>query len=190
MSGESNVCATQKLCEFAVTTDFEQIPAHLVREAKLLLLDHIGCALAGKSVDKGRIAVELAQSLGGAADSTIIGAQGKVAVTNAAFANGELFNALDWDPIPHTLPCVIAGTLALAERERASGAELLAAIVVAYEIASRLAEVLPGDLTPNRTATALRFSAPSLARGASCGSIATGWPTPSASAALPHRYLQ
>jgi 2-methylcitrate dehydratase PrpD len=43
---------------------------------------------------------------------------------------------------------VIAGTLALAERQHASGAELIVAIAVAYEIASRMAEALPGDLTP------------------------------------------
>jgi 2-methylcitrate dehydratase PrpD len=57
-------------------------------------------------------------------------------------------NALDWDAIPHTVPCALAGTLALAERQHASGGELIAAVAVAYEIASRMAEVLPGDLTP------------------------------------------
>jgi 2-methylcitrate dehydratase PrpD len=118
-----------------------------VQEIKLLVLDHIGCALAGTMVDKGHIAADLARYLAGPPDATIIGQRNKTAATNAAFANAELFNALDWDPIPHTLPCVIAGTLALAEREHASGAELVVAIAVAYEIASRMAEVLPGDLT-------------------------------------------
>jgi 2-methylcitrate dehydratase PrpD len=148
MPKSESVCATQSLASFAAEARFDDLPAPLVREAKLLVLDHIGCALSGTAVDKGRIAVELAQRLGGPPEATIIGQESKVSVTNAAFANGELFNALDWDPIPHTLPCVIAGTLALAEQKHASGAELIVAIAVAYEIASRMAEVLPGDLTP------------------------------------------
>jgi 2-methylcitrate dehydratase PrpD len=141
-------CATHRLADFAVDARLEDIPAPLAREIKFLLLDHIGCALVGASVDKGRIAVELAESLGGPHQGTIIGAGRKVAAPNAAFANGELMNALDWDVIPHTGPGVIAGALALAERQGTSGAELIVAIAAGYEIASRLAEVLPGDLTP------------------------------------------
>jgi 2-methylcitrate dehydratase PrpD len=148
MSETQTICATRRLADFAAEARFADLPARLVREAKFLLLDHVGCALAGARVDKGRIAIELTESLGGAREATIIGRRRKVAVTNAAFANGELFNALDWDAIPHTLPCVIAGTLAVAQQQRSSGAELAVAIVVAYEIASRMAAVLPGDLTP------------------------------------------
>jgi 2-methylcitrate dehydratase PrpD len=138
--------ATHSLADFAVDARFENLPEALVREVKFLLLDHIGCALAGGTVPKGRIAIELAAGQGASNEATVIGA-GKASAASAAFANGELMNALDWDAIPHTIPCVIAGTLALAERQKASGRELIAAIAVAYEIASRMAEVLPGDLT-------------------------------------------
>ena len=147
MSGSGSMCATRALADFAVETQFEHLPAALVQEAKYILLDHIGCAIAGAQVAKGRIAVEFAEATGGKAEATIIGSGCKVPAASAAFANGELMNALDWDAIPHTVPCVLAGTLAMAERQRASGPDLIAAVAVGYEIASRMAEVLPGDLT-------------------------------------------
>ena len=137
---------TRSIAAFATGVEFAALPAELVDEAKYLVLDHLGCAVAGAAVAKGAIAVELARQLGGAPDATIFGQAGKVSPANAAFANGELMNALDWDAIPHTLPCIIAPCLALAESWRASGRELILAIRIGYEIASRLAEVLPGDL--------------------------------------------
>jgi 2-methylcitrate dehydratase PrpD len=138
--------ATRKIAEFAAHAQFAALPAELVEEAKFLVLDHVGCAIAGSAVVKGAIAVDFARLSGGTAEATIFGEAGKVPSANAAFANGELMNALDWDAIPHTLPCVIAACLALAECRKASGKELILAILVGYEIASRLAQVLPGDL--------------------------------------------
>jgi len=137
---------TSNIAAFVTGADFASLPGELVEEAKYLVLDHTGCAVAGASVAKGAIAVELARQLGGEPQATILGQSGKVSTANAAFANGELMNALDWDAIPHTLPCVIAPCLALAEARKASGSELILAIQIGYEIASRLAEVLPGDL--------------------------------------------
>jgi 2-methylcitrate dehydratase PrpD len=146
----SNYCrmntSTRTIAQFACDTDFATLPAELIDETKYLVLDHAGCAVAGSSVAKGTIAVELARQLGGTPQATILGQAGKVSSANAAFANGELMNALDWDAIPHTLPCVIAPCLALAEQCKASGRDLILAIQIGYEIASRLAEVLPGDL--------------------------------------------
>ena len=55
---------TAELADFAVATELRQLPPALVEEIKLLLLDLIGCALAGTAVSKGRIAVELARSAG------------------------------------------------------------------------------------------------------------------------------
>ena len=139
---------TKAFADFAFDASFQQLPGDLVQETKLLILDHVGCGIAGASVAKGRIALELAQKLGGVAEATILGAGGRVASTHAAFANGELMNALDWDPIPHTLPCMIPASLAIAERQRAPGRELILAVALGHEIAGRLAEELPSDLDP------------------------------------------
>ncbi len=137
---------TEAFAAFAARTRLEDIPPALVRQTKLILLDLIGCTLVGGSVDKGRIAVEFARSLGAASEATIPGVAARTSAAGAAFANGELMNALDWDPIPHTLPCVVPAVLAVAERERATGAALLVGLALAQEISVRLAEALPRDL--------------------------------------------
>jgi 2-methylcitrate dehydratase PrpD len=137
---------TQALTDFTVTTEFQQLPQDLVNHSKLVLLDTIGCALVGKTVSKGRIAVELASRLGGTPEGRIIGVGGKVSLSNAAFANGELMNALDWDPLPHTLPCTIPANLAAAEVQHASGRDLILSMALSAEIAARLDQVLPSSL--------------------------------------------
>lgn len=144
----SNGNVTTALAGFVAEARFEDMPAAAVHEAKRLLLDSIGCALAGLTSAKGRLALRLAQRLGGAAESVIWGARGRVSVTNAAFANGELINALDWDaggtPPGHSTPCVIPACFALAETCGASGRDLLLAIALGHEISGRLGGVLTG----------------------------------------------
>lgn len=90
---------TDVLAIFAFETKFENLPGTVVHEAKRILLDSIGCALAGISTDKGKIAVQLAERLGGPSESSIIGRGDKVSCNSAAFTNGELINALDYDTI-------------------------------------------------------------------------------------------
>lgn len=142
----SNESVTPVLAGFVAEARFEDLPAAAVHEAKRLLLDSIGCALAGLTSEKGRLALRLAQRLGGASECVIWGARGRVSATNAAFANGELINALDWDaggvPPGHSTPCVIPACFALAETCAASGRELLLAIALGHEISGRLGGVL------------------------------------------------
>jgi 2-methylcitrate dehydratase PrpD len=47
----------QELANFAVRTRFADLPPKVVRDTKMLLLDSIGCALAGVTSDPGKMAV-------------------------------------------------------------------------------------------------------------------------------------
>ncbi len=64
----------QEVARFVVETKFEHLPEAVVHEAKRILLDSVGCALAGITTDKGKISIELAGRLDGPAESSIIGA--------------------------------------------------------------------------------------------------------------------
>ena len=98
---------SQDIAKFVVETRFEDLPGDVVHEAKRSFLDAIGCAIAGIATEKGKISVALARRLGGPSESSIIGIGNKVSCCNAAFANGELINALDYDALPHVQPFVI-----------------------------------------------------------------------------------
>ncbi len=134
------------MADFATNLRFEELPAEVVHESKRILLDCIGCALAGLSFDKGKIAVGLAKQVGGAEEATIIGVGDKVSAFGAAFANGELINAMDYDnltvPPGHVSPFVVPAPLALAERGRASGKSLICAIAAAHEVSTRFGYAL------------------------------------------------
>lgn len=130
------------LAGFASGIRYEDLPANVVRETRRMLLDSIGVAFAAQSIDKGRICTEVSQRLGGAPEATILGARGKVSASNAALANGELINALDYDalfiPGGHIAPYVVPAILAMAEARDDSGKDLLVALAVGTEIAMRI----------------------------------------------------
>ena len=66
---------------FAAGTRFEDLPVEVVEESKRLLLDSIGCALAGVSHPKGTIAIEYARQQGPGAR----GAQASIIGTSERF---------------------------------------------------------------------------------------------------------
>jgi 2-methylcitrate dehydratase PrpD len=129
---------TDHLVRFATTLRYEDLPPEVVHAAKRLLLDTIGCAFAGWESTKGKLAAGLMQQLGGEPGALIIGTRRRVSATNAAFANAELVNALDFDAIPHLPPVVVPPLLAIADAEHKSGRDLILGIVIAYEIGARL----------------------------------------------------
>jgi 2-methylcitrate dehydratase PrpD len=140
----------EKLAGFAARTQFKDIPADAVHETKRVLLDSFGCAVAGLAMDRGRIAAQLARKLGGLAESTVIGTGDRVSCTNAAYANAELINDMDFDAMcaVHDLPAVVSASLALAERGKASGQDLILAIAVANEVATRIKSAEPPENKP------------------------------------------
>jgi 2-methylcitrate dehydratase PrpD len=132
----------QALAEYAVEIKFEELPMPVIQEAKRILLDSIGCALGAATTDKGKMDIALAKRLGGPMESSIIGAHEKVSCSSAALANGELINAMDYDNVleftGHVTPHVIPAPLAVAETVETSGKDLILAIALANEFATRI----------------------------------------------------
>jgi 2-methylcitrate dehydratase PrpD len=144
---------TSILSEFINRVRFEDIPVGIVEEVKRILLDSIGCALGGLHTEKGKIAHSFGTKSGSQPEATIIGGREKVAAPLAAFVNGELFNALDYDalcaPSGHITPYVLSAPLAVAEWKHVSGKDLILAIALAHEIAQRVSSglVIPERLS-------------------------------------------
>ncbi len=150
--------ALEKIADFGVNLHFEDLPREVVHESKRMLLDSIGCALAGLSIDKGKIAVEAAKKMGGPGEATIIGTGDAVSCFAAAFANGELMNALDYDvciiPGGHVAPGILPAMLALAEKGGASGKSLISAMAAGNEISARFGYCLGYHRDPEHLAKA------------------------------------
>ena len=138
----------ETLAAFTVDTRFEDLPPAVVQESKRILLDSVGCTIGGLSHSKGTIGVEMSRRMGAGmpgAQASILGTGHRVSTMGAAFANGELMNALDFDailPPGHVSPYVLPGAIAEAEAVGASGRELIVATAVSHEMSNRIGKAL------------------------------------------------
>src|SRR5262245_32806470 len=71
----------------------------VLRQARLLLLDTIGCAILGARAPTARSVRALVDAVGGNPDCTLIGARGRSSVLNAALANGVAVRNLDLNDV-------------------------------------------------------------------------------------------
>lgn len=135
----------EQLAAFARESEFARLPAPVVGECKRIVLDSLGCALAAVDEPKGRIGIQYGCMTGGTGNATIIGTGHRVSIFGAAFANGELINALDFDavlPPGHVTPYVLPGALAVGESLAVSGKALINAVAVAHEMSYRIGKAM------------------------------------------------
>jgi len=140
---------SEQLASYAADLKYEDLPADVVREAKRCLLDTLGVTFGGYESESTRIVLDLVRELGGPQESTIVGTSLKAPCANAALANGAMFRFPDYldtffNPAAFassTHACEnIPVALATAEREHRTGKELIAAIVLGYEIGGRFVD--------------------------------------------------
>jgi len=138
------------LAEFAVNLKYDDLPSETVLEAKRFLLDSMGCALRGCLSEDFKILMKVLDELGGTPEATIIGSNSKTNCCNAVLANSLLIRALDYNDIywkqdPSHPSDLIPAALSVGERENKSGKDLIAAMIIAYELEMRLCEcAIPG----------------------------------------------
>lgn len=132
------------LAAFAVATSFADLPDGAVDKARKGILDTIGVMLAATGREPRVAAVlGLVAENGGAEESSIFGTGQRVPAAAAAFANGTLAHALDFDSMTpwgaHADSSIVPAVLALAEkRGGVTGKELITAVAIGEELFIRL----------------------------------------------------
>ncbi len=127
---------TQELAEWSVGLKYEDIPQSAIHTSKEHILDTLGVAFPGAKDTVGQVITRLARKIGGEPQASIIGGGFKTSVTEAAFANGTMMHALDYDDGVfggHPSSCVVPVLLALGEWRGSTGKELLLAYNVGLE---------------------------------------------------------
>jgi 2-methylcitrate dehydratase PrpD len=137
---------TRELAAYATETRFEDYPSQAITKAKTLILDNIGCMLGGCQTNLGRALLIPIQSMAGSTESTIVGGRVAVPTVHAAFVNGNTANALDYDDtllgIGHPGSTIIPAALAIGEWKKASGKDVLTAILIGYDVADRIGKAI------------------------------------------------
>ena len=128
--------------DFASGLRWEDVPEDVRRHLAWLLLDFAAVCVAGRAAPASGIASVYAHEVHAAGLCTSLYDGGRLAAPGAAWTNGVLANALDYDDghritKGHPGAIVIPAALAAAEAADASMVELLEAIAVGYELAVR-----------------------------------------------------
>ncbi len=134
---------TGVLADFVVKTQYQDLPAEVVAQAKECLLDNLGCSLGGVNFPEIRgIAKEL-RVVDTQESCTVWGMGQKFSLLTAALLNGATAHAVEMDDVhktskTHTGAVVVPAAVTLAESLHSTGAELLTAIVMGYEVGYRI----------------------------------------------------
>ncbi len=134
---------TTRFADFALGLDGARLPEVVRAKAALCLLDFLAAGRRARDLDWSRQAVALVRHQASRPEAAVFGTDLSAAASEAAFANATTGHGLIREDMHVASAChigvvVIPAALAVAEREGASGADLLAAIVAGYEITARL----------------------------------------------------
>jgi 2-methylcitrate dehydratase PrpD len=141
-----NVCET--LIENILTTRFEIFSPEIVACAKNRIIDIIGCLIAGANLPPSPSMVDMVQEWGGKEESTILVYGVKAPAHNVGMVNTIMSRLLDFEPVGpvvkgkrnmvHLSASTVPTAFAVAEQTGAGGKELITALILGDDLASRI----------------------------------------------------
>lgn len=143
MNRESISPVMRQLSAYIARALRKPLPPAVLEKTKHHVLDTIAAMLSGSRLLPGRKALSFVRTLGGAREAGVIGSRIVTSAVNAALANGMAAHADETDDshaasLTHPGCGVVPAALAMAERERRSGAALLRAVALGYDVGCRL----------------------------------------------------
>lgn len=133
---------TTELAEFIATFSAADIPSSALAEVPRALLDLAGVTVIGYTEPAGQRIRSYVRAQGGQGSSTLLGGNARLPPTMAALANGTAGHAFDFDDIGvragHVSVSMMPAVLAVAEAFDLSGSAFADAMVIGYEVASRM----------------------------------------------------
>jgi 2-methylcitrate dehydratase PrpD len=143
---------TQQLIDRLGVFAHDKLPAPVVKQAKNALYDSLGALLAATSRQYPIMSLleRMVRETGGAPESRLAGSTLRTNPATAALANGTLTYYCDIESHHpsanvHAIAVVGPAALAVGERQRSHGAEVLSAIVAGIDVAARVSYALgPG----------------------------------------------
>jgi 2-methylcitrate dehydratase len=137
-----------RMVDYALTLRFKDLPASVVHHAKRRMVDTLASAFGAYSAPPVQIARKIAVPVSGPFTARIWGSLQRTTPELAAFANGTMLRYLDINdtygsPFGTHPSDYISALFALAEALNKSGADLIEAMVISYEIQCRFVDSVP-----------------------------------------------
>lgn len=139
---------THSLASYAASTTCSAIPSDVKERAKQVIFDEIAGAYFSRRSLAGDLGARYAAMAGGAPEARIYATGQRVSAANAALANGAAGHGEEVDGAHvvggHPAASIVHAAVAMAERQRATGADLLNAVVLGYDVGIRVVEACGG----------------------------------------------
>ncbi|MER8996021.1 MmgE/PrpD family protein [Mesorhizobium sp. M0678] len=131
-----------QVAEMVAGASFDEIPVHIVEKLKLLLLDQLGCMIAGSVDPESKRLRTYLEGLDPGGAAYVFGASKRMTPPNAAHANAQSVTMLSLDDsyirYGHPGNAFLPTALAVGEALDAGGRELIEAALCGYEMSMRL----------------------------------------------------
>ncbi|MDD5703291.1 MAG: MmgE/PrpD family protein [Dehalococcoidales bacterium] len=129
-------------------TKFNDLDFEIIDRAKMRIIDVIGCMIAGTNASGSDILIDLIRGWGGTPEATSIFYGIKAPAHNVAMLNSILARSYDFGPVmpyvdnkplpAHISESTIPTALTMAEWQKASGKDLLTALILGDDIIARM----------------------------------------------------
>lgn len=142
---------TGRLARYMLTARDAPLPEAVVQACKHRILDTLGAMVSGARMRPGEMATAYVRALSGADEAGVMASSLRTTAVNAAFANAMCAHADetdDFEPVTKAHPgcSAVPAAWAMAERNGASGARLIRAVALGYDLGCRLLVALGPDL--------------------------------------------
>lgn len=132
---------TVRLANFVSSLTYENLPSEVITKTKELILDQIGCELAGSILPWSKIAYEYIKSMNAGGKCTVVKYGSKTNPEFCSFLNATFGHGFDLDDMNgHGRPgsAIIAPILVSSELLARSGIDVITSVVAAYEVWTRV----------------------------------------------------
>lgn len=139
--------ASARLAAHVANTRYDALPATAVHAFKRALLDHMTCAVAGSAMPVSRVLLDYFRETDATRAATVVGGSAKLSAPNAALVNGANTHGLDFDDghtngSAHPSGAIFPAVLAAAEVHGATPQEVVLAVVIGYDVMTRIASAM------------------------------------------------
>jgi 2-methylcitrate dehydratase PrpD len=133
----------QQLSMYIATALNNPVPDRVCERTKIHIVDTFAAMISGSRLLPGRRAIDYVETLGGNPHAGVIGTKLVTSAVNAALANGMFGHADETDDthppsLTHPGTSVLPAALAIGEMRRLTGLQVLRAVVLGYDVCSRL----------------------------------------------------
>ena len=145
-SAAAGPAPAEAIAKFTLAFDLKSAPPELVERSRIAFIDTLGVMLGGAHEEVAALARDMIMAEGSTPRATVATSALRASPQLAAMANGVAAHAMDYDfsyASGQAISPVIPALLPMAETLGSTPLEVVAAFIVAAEVAARLVRTMP-----------------------------------------------